>query len=241
MSRSTFPNNVDTFTELSDLPANKIQDANEFVQLKGLSSLDNNQQNRLNALAAELQDNIITPETMNKITDSMVALETFFLNNVDGYIEAKQQLWATYVNNFNLVGVWDSTKKYGKQNLVSYNGDLYLVLQDVVASKNDAPDVSSSYHKVAYKGDKGDIGLNAIYKGVWSGSTSYAIGDAVSIKVGDSWNPVDMVFICKVANSNQKPDLDAAGNYWFPYTQIVVGKTQPSNLSPSTAFIQVLD
>lgn len=241
MSRSSFPGSIDSFKELFDLPANLIQDANEYTSLKALSVLDNNQQNRLNALAAELQDYILTPETMNKVTDSMVALETFFANNVDGYIANKQKLWDTYVNNFNYQGIWDSTKKYGKQNLVSYNGDLYLVIADTVASKTATPDVTTtSYRKIAWKGDKGDIGLSSYYKGVWNGGAAYSIGDAVSIKLGDSWNPVDMVFICKVANTNQKPDLATTSDYWYPYNPLMVGKTIPQNLSTSTHFIEVL-
>lgn len=240
MSRSEFPDKVDNFVELFDLPANLYADANEYTKLKAMPVLDNNQQNRVKALAAELHDYIITPETMNKVTDCMVALETFFNNNVRGYIANKQKEWDTYINNFNHQGIWDSTKKYGKQNLVSYNGDLYLVIKNVVADKNHVPsNTPDCYRKIAYKGDKGDIGLNAYYKGVWNGSIQYGIGDAVSIKLGDSWNPVDMVFISKTVNTGKKPDVST--DDWFPYNPLMVGVTKPANLHPSTHFIQVLD
>lgn len=238
MSRSEFPNKIDTFTELFDLPADKVNAAMELNALKQKAVLDNNEQNRISALSAELQDYIITPETMNKLTDCLVALETFFTQEVKGYIDGKQKEWDQYVKDFNFVGVWDNSSKYRRQNLVSYEGNLYLVLKDVVADKNNTPANSDCYWQVAFKGDKGDIGLNAIYRGVWDGNRNYEIGDAVSIKLGEPWNPLDIVYIAKTANKGKKPDIETGD--WFPYTQIIVGGQKPANLHPSIHFLEVI-
>lgn len=242
MSRSEFPTKVDSFPELFDLPADKVNAANELTVLKMKSVLDNNEQNRIKALTAELQDYTITPEVWNKLADCMVALETFFNKNVDGYIIKKQKEWDTYVNAFNFVGQWSATGKYLKQNLISYLGNLWLVVANVTADSTHTPNKDAThYRQVAWKGDKGDIGLNAILKGIWDGSVDYKVGDAVTIRLGDAWQPTDMVFICQKNNKGQKPDLATTSDYWFPYNPLMVGTEMPKTLHTSTHFLQLLD
>ena len=224
MSRSTFPKKIDAFTELFDLPADKFADALELQKLKQKTTLDNNEQNKIAALSAQLQDYMITPETMNKLQDAIVEIETFFDGNVRQYILEKQKEWDTYVNDFNWVGEWSSTSKYHKQNLVVYDGSLYLVIKDVVADRKNTPNKDTDhYRQVAYKGDKGNIGLNATYKGEWNGTTAYKAGDAVTVRVDVPWEPVDMVFIAKVDNQGQKPTVDNTSDYWFPYHNVMMG------------------
>ena len=224
MSRSTFPKKIDAFTELFDLPADKFADALELQKLKQKTTLDNNEQNQIAALSAQLQDYMITPETMNKLQDAIVEIETFFDGNVRQYILEKQKEWDTYVNDFNWVGEWSSTSKYHKQNIITYDGNLYLVIKDVVADSKNTPNKDTDhYRQVAYKGDKGNIGLNATYKGEWNGTTAYKAGDSVTVRVDVPWEPVDMVFIAKVDNQGQKPTVDRTSDYWFPYHNVMMG------------------
>lgn len=224
MSRSSFPNKIDQFSEKFDLPANKVADALEMQHLKSKTILDNNEQNRLSALQAELQDYTITPETMNKLQDAIVEIETFFDGNVRQYILSKQKEWDTYVDDFSFIGNWDSSKKYKRQNIVSYDGNLWLCIKDVVPSAGDTPyKLPDNWRQVAFKGDKGDVGLNTIFKGEWNGSTNYKAGDAVSVRVGAPWKPVDMVFIAKKDNQGRKPTVGVTSDYWFPYHNLMYG------------------
>lgn len=245
MSRSTFPEKIDVFTELFDLPADKVQAALELQKLKQKTILDNNDQNRISALTAQLQDYMITPETMNRLQDAIVEIETFFDGNVRQYILQKQREWDAYVNDFIWVGVWDSTKKYHRQNIMTYEGNLWLCIKDVVADSKNTPDKDAEhYRQVAYKGDKGDIGLNAIFKGEWNGQTAYKAGDAVSVRVDAPWKPVDMVFIAKQDNQGQKPTVGEASEYWFPYHNVMVGtfdfEQTNTPIHPDIHYIQVL-
>ena len=246
MSRSTFPQRIDSFTELFDLPADKVAAALELQNLKQKTTLNNDEQNKISALSAQLQDYMITPETMNKLQDAIVEIETFFDGNVRQYILAKQQEWDTYVNDFADVGDWQPTGKYKRQNIIHYNGNLWLCTNDVVADSAHTPDKDSThYRQMAYKGDKGDIGLNAVYKGEWSGSVSYKAGDAVSIRVDKPWNPIDMVFIAKKDNEGQMPSIDKASDYWFPYREMLVGtfdfEATMTPIHPDIHYIQLLD
>lgn len=246
MSRSTFPKKIDVFVEVFDLPADKVASALELQQLKQKTTLNNDEQNRISALSAELQDYMITPETMNKLQDAIVEIEKFFDGNVRQYILEKQKEWDTYVNDFNYVGQWSSTAKYHKQNILTYNGNLWLCIKDVVADSSHTPDRDADhYRQIAYKGDKGDIGLNAIYRGEWSGGTAYKAGDAVSIRVSAPWNPVEMIFIAKKDNQGQQPSVDKESQYWLPYTNILIGtydfEANHTPIHPNINYIQMLD
>lgn len=116
MSRSTFPQKIDVFRELFDLPANQVANALELQRLKQKTTLTNDEQNQISALSAQLQDYMITPETMNKLQDAIVEIETFFDGNVRKYILEKQKEWDTYVNDFDYVGEW--TQRRSLRNII---------------------------------------------------------------------------------------------------------------------------
>lgn len=231
MSRSKFPKEVDSFPELFDLPHDKVQQAMELTELKSKPVLDNNEQNKLKALTVGLKDYLITPEFMNTLADCIVELEVFFDKNVRGYITDKQKEWDTYVKDFSFIGAWDKTKKYKRQNMITYQGDLYLVLKDHVATANVTPDKSEDFWKCSFKGDKGDIGLNTFYKGEWVGTKQYAQADAVLLD--------GVVYIANVDNKGKAPNVSEAE--WFPYQPLMVGKVKPARLHKAVHFIRVLD
>ena len=58
MSRSNFPNGVDTFKELYDLPADKVSKAEKLTQLKmkAKEDLSHTEQEQIKVLTNELQD-----------------------------------------------------------------------------------------------------------------------------------------------------------------------------------------
>lgn len=246
MSRSTFPQKVDTFTDAYDLPANLVPAAQELQALKAKTILNNNDQNRISALTAQLQDFMIDPERINRLQDAIHELETFFDGNVRQYILGKQKEWDMYIDDFTYKDVWSSTAKYKRQNIITYNGNLYLVIADVVADASHTPDKDPAhYRQCAYKGDKGDIGLTTIYKGVWNGTTAYKVGDAVSVKLGEPWNPTDIIFVAKKDNQGQMPNLNAYSDTWYPYHNLMIGNKDFHGdripLHPDINYIQVLD
>lgn len=247
MSRSTFPQSIDQFSDKFDLPADKVKAAQELQSLKAKATLTADDQNRIQSLTAQLQDYMITPETMNRLQDAITELETFFDNNVRKYILQKQGEWDKYVDDFTFKGYWDANaQKYNRQNLVVYPGDgnLYIVLKNVTTDNNHRPNnTPDTYRQVAFKGDKGDVGLNANFRGEWNGSTAYKSGDAVCVRHGAPWEPTEMVFICHADNTGQKPNLDASDKYWFPYTLTMYGSNDPSSFNPhpDIAYIQHVD
>lgn len=214
-NRSTFPSKVDSFPELFDLPPSKIMQAKRLQDLKSKPTLNAVEQGELNALVVELSAYIITPETWNKFADSLVNVQEFFTQEVMGYIEAKQAQWNTYVTNFKYVEVFNANNSYKFQNMVKFNGDLYLALKD--NPKGTLITDTTRWMKISSKGDKGDIGLNVYYKGNYDATKTYAVGDAVHFD--------NMLYYAKTSVIAGQNPTDASK--WFLFEDVIVGKTAP--------------
>lgn len=227
LSRSTFPQQIDSFKDLYDLPASMVTQAKRYQELKMKPTLSSVEQTELNGLTTHLSDFIITPETWNKFGDSLVSMQTFIKTGIDGYIGQKQTEWASYVNAFHLIGVYSATKAYKFQNMVTYNGDLYLCLQDTTAGT--APTDATKWQKISTKGDKGDIGLNLAYRGLYDNTKTYVLGDAVSFTDG----------LLYYANTSVSAgETPSASTKWTLWDRQIVSKTQPAKHAVGTIWIK---
>ncbi|HIN63814.1 MAG TPA: hypothetical protein EYM95_04180 [Candidatus Obscuribacterales bacterium] len=91
-------------------------------------------------------------------------------------------------------GAWNSATSYVVDDAVSHNGSSYIA---VSPNSNSAPP-SADWNTLAAKGDSGGSGSGGLlWRGVWSSSTSYAVGDAVSLS-GTS-------YIAVAPNTNSSP------------------------------------
>lgn len=229
-NRSTFPTQIDSFPELYDLPPNLVTQARRFQELKMKPTLTSTEQNELNGLATQLNQFIISPETFNKFADAVVNVETFFTQEVMDFIEAKQVLWDTYVKSFKYIGVYSTSTAYKFQNMVKSSiGDLYLAIKDVPAGKPLTD--TGFWQKISTKGDKGDVGLNAYYKGDYNPATAYAIGDAVSFN--------GFIYYCKVATTAGTAPTD--GTNWFLWDRNIVSQTAPATRQAGLVWVKITD
>lgn len=229
LTRSTFPTTVDTFKELYDLPPSLVASAKRFQELKMKPTLNATEQTELNNLVTQLDGYIISPEVWNKFGDSLVAMQNFIKDEIDGYINTKQTEWAGYVDNFTYKGVWNSTTNYTFQNMVTYNGDLYLQIKE--AGAGVVPTNTTYWQKISTKGDKGDTGLNAYYKGNYSATVTYAVGDAVSYNGN--------IYYCRQATTAGIAPTN--GTYWFLWDKQIVSSTAPATTQQGTLWIKLQD
>ncbi|KEK23935.1 hypothetical protein [Bacillus gaemokensis] len=227
-NRSTFPEQIDSFVELFDLPPSKVAQAKRFQELKMKPTLNATEQTELNNLVISLGNYIITPETWNKFADALVNVETFFTQEVMEFIEAKQALWATYVNDFVHKGVYNTSTQYKFQNMVTYNGDLYLCTKD---AKGIVPTNTANWQKISTKGDKGDVGLNTHYRGLYGATTAYVMGDAVSYNGN--------IFYC--AKDTTAGTAPTNATYWFLFDKTIVSATAPTTPQQGLLWIELLD
>lgn len=235
-SRSNFPNETDKFVELYDLPFDKIQQANRLTELKGKASLTNDEQNEIKTLEASLKDFMITPETFNHFQDAIYAVEKFFYDNVQGFIEDKQVIWDSYIREFRYIGRWQSGRAYKFQNMVTdSNGDLYIAKRDHTSATSTNPTTNTTnWQKASAKGEKGDTGLAATYKGDWSSSVAYKLGDAVCFGRVGSQAGVD--YIALRDNTGKSPATSP--DDWTILQKVYVGTSRPSGVGAGLHFIQ---
>lgn len=225
---SSFPSKVDTFVELYDLPPSLVASAKRYQELKVKPTLNATEQAELNNLSTVLGDYIITPETWNKFASALINVENFFLTKVDGYIDTKQTEWATYVKDFTYKGVYSASTQYKFQNMITYNGDLYLCTKD---AKGVVPTTTANWQKISTKGDKGDTGLNAYYKGAYSATVAYALGDAVDYG--------GFLYYCKKATTAGTAPTDATS--WFLFDRTIVSKTTPPTTQQGLVWVELID
>lgn len=242
MSRSIFPEGVDQFTELFDLPFDKLSSANRLTALKMKEKLTNEEQNEVTMLSSELHDYLITPETWNKFQDSLQAVQQFFYDNVQGWLTNKQNIWNSYIRNFKSVGVWAVGTSYKFQNIVvAKNGNAYICKVDHVASTANEPkgdgQGNDQWQKISNKGDTGDAGLSLILKGDWNSATSYNMGDAVQFGRDLYKSPV--VYYALRDNVGKSPNSNSSD--WALYDKLFVGASLPNGYGAGMHFIKIIE
>ena len=235
---SVFPNDLDSFNEVFDLSYSQTEKAKRLSELKLQETLNNEEQQEVARLTSELRDNMITPAHWNKFASALYAVQKFFKNNVQDFILNKQKVWDSYIKQFTHVGEWQEGFSYKFQNIVSSNqGDIYLCKKDHISTSDIGLSNTEYWVKASFKGDKGDIGLNATYRGDWSAITSYNIGDAVChVNTGINGG---LIYIARTVNTGKNPSTNH--NDWLLYSQVYVGVQEPLGAGKGLHFIEVID
>lgn len=224
-NRSIFPQGVDTFVEMYDLPPSLVPKAKRVQELKMQPSLSSMEQEELVGLVKDLSKYMITPENFNKFQDALVNMQTFMLTEVKEYINDKQDEWTGMITNFALKGEYNSNVQYYFQNMVTYNGSLYICKAD---AKGKTPTNADYWEKISEKGDKGDVGVNTNFKGNYLPTASYVVGDAV-VYNGN-------LYYALSATTGNLPTT----NFWFCFDKHFVGATKPASIQAGTVWIEAL-
>ena len=226
LSRSVFPQAVDTFDEMYDLPASLVAKAKRLQELKMQPSLSSIQQEEVEGLVVELKQYMLTPETFNKFQDSLVGMQQFMLTEIGDYITDKQGEWSAMITNFSLKGEYDSSVQYYFQNMVTYRGSLYICKAD---AKGKIPTDNSYWEKISEKGEKGDVGLGVTYKGEYNNTSTYALGDAISYNGG--------LYYAKKSSTGNLPTNTS---FWHCVDKFFTSEEQPENVQTGNVWIKVI-
>lgn len=108
---------------------------------------------------------------------------------------------------FNFVGGFTGGDDYAKNDVVSYNGDLYICILDVYSSY--LPNVSPLYWSLYLpKGANGTNGVDAVWNftGAYSGGAAYAVGDIATYN-GQTWYRLN-------SNGGNVGDTPSEGIFW---------------------------
>lgn len=171
---SNFPDQIDSWLRRQDPNSSDMVLIKQFKAYLDVNDVTS-AQNLINSNPSLLVK-IFNADALNNIQDGLMALETFFKNDVDGYIQTKQTEFQAYVNNFTDKGVYNSTTTYVTRNFVHYNNEVYIALK---SNLNITPvDDGVSWTKLSIKGDTG-YGVGLTPKDSYSGSTQYHVNDLV--------------------------------------------------------------
>jgi len=96
-NRSTFPISIDTFIEHSEIMSSDKPLIVRYQELTLKEVLTSEDSDELVTITNRLRDKLQTAEDFNKLQDSIVNLQNFFRDQVDGYVDTKQNEMNTYV------------------------------------------------------------------------------------------------------------------------------------------------
>lgn len=242
--RSVFPEGgIDTLVELFDLPPSQTANAQRFQELKTNSNKTTFQTNEYNALVTTLQSYIIDVEKWNKFCDICINLETFFKNNVQGYIATKQTEFdatiTTKSNQFNAVlqqftdkGLFSSSIPYQRMNTVVYNSQTYISLQDSNLNHTPIEGSTNTYWQImALRGKQGVQGIGISMGGVYNNATPYSPNQGVTYNGSVYYSLQDTI--------GNLPSTSSA--YWGVFqlgVTPIIQSTQPQNISSGQIWIQ---
>lgn len=201
---TTFPEQVQTFVTMlnmtiADAPAVKgYQQAMEA----GNNTLAQQYYNQI----TNADQKFIDATKMNRLMDTCVALQNFYLTDIQPYVDNLQTTWTDRVDQFNYVGDYSASTLYAVNNFVTYTAsgvrNVYICVK--VPPIGTAPTNTTYWRKLSIQGLQGPSGENLSFRYAWDSGEIYYPQDVV---VYDN-----VVWGCVVQNSNQTPQ--SGSTYW---------------------------
>lgn len=180
LNNTTFPDSIQNFIEAMDVTGD---DGSLIGQYQ--SAIESGNMSLAQSIYAQIEnaDNkIINAIKINTIQDTIIALERFFNQDINTYIQQKQQQWEKYINQFSLIGIYNGNNSYLKNNLVYYPNEssnfIYIALQNVPI--NTPPSNSTYWRQLTIQGLKGDKGDGLSFVGSWDSVVNYEEDTLVS-------------------------------------------------------------
>lgn len=201
---TNFPSNIDTFTTWLNIVASDgvlIQQYQAAMQA-GNTTLAN----QILTQIPQATQKIITATDLNKLSQAMLAVERFYLTDIEPYIETQQQSWLTAIQQFSYKGVWQNGTSYVVNNMVSYTvSGLNLIYIATSTSPVGTVPTNTQYWRVlTIQGQPGPSGDGLSYRQEWNSSTTYSTNDAVTYD-GAVWMALQ-------SSQNRLPD--SSPQYW---------------------------
>ena len=186
LTEANFPDSLDTMTRVSDVSYAYKDLIAQYYAYKNAG----NDTAAAQLLAANpvLDSMILNAAKINRFGDIAIALERFFKNDVEGYVEAR----FAYKDGYNP----EST--YLKGNIVYFNGEGFICR--VESSTGVAPvahETSDNWAIIAKQGVQGESGTGLAPRGSWNNSTLYYANDCVSYN--------NILWQCLIENSDSVP------------------------------------
>ena len=123
---SSFPISVDNFKKLQDISQNQAEDIARYKTLREKTVLTSEEEAELSALKASLSSVLIEITDWNDVTDAIINIQSFFLNDVDTYINTKKTEFQIEIDKFDHKDLYDNGVTYQKWNVVVYDNETFI-------------------------------------------------------------------------------------------------------------------
>lgn len=185
LSLTTFPSEgVDTFTTWINIVAS---DGPLILQYKNAIQAGNTTlANQILAQIPSATQKIIRATDLNKLSESILATERFYLTDVQPYIAERQAEWEAFINQFIYKGEYNGGTTYERNNIVSYvvAGLTYLFIATSDPPSGTVPTNTSYWRQLTIRGQQGVSGEGLSYRGYWLNSNVYTPNTAVTYDGG---------------------------------------------------------
>ena len=204
LSLTNFPNSLDQFTTFLNIVSSDGPLIGQYQ-----SAMQNGNTTLANQILTQIPQatqKIITAVDLNTLSQAMLAIERFYLNDIEPYIDDLHQSWLNTIQQFSYKGVWQNGTSYVTNNLVSYTTSglnfVYIALSNVPIGIS--PTNQTYWRLLTIQGQQGASGEGLSYRQEWNSSTQYATNDAVTYN-GVLWMALQ-------ASQNRLPDINS--QYW---------------------------
>ena len=222
---TNYPNDLDDNITYQDASADTQSLVTQYYNLKSAGS--DSEANALIEANPILKTIIINAETMQRFNDRTIALERFYMSDVQSYI----------MNAAHYKGVWNASTKYQRYDFVTYsiNSKPYsfecIQLNTPIGT---LPTNSSYFIQITLQGEQGISGTGLSPRGVWDISVQYYKDDCVAYD-NKLWSALQ-------DNIGQTPVEDST--YWVFLMQlkqqVAVSSTQPINQVVGDLWYQII-
>lgn len=178
-----FPGGVLTYTRFSDLLPSEAADAARWHALKMKADKTPAEISEFNTLTTRLATKLFTAATFNSLFDEIIALENFFNDEVQGYIQDKQAEFDAKVDAFKVIGEWSGLVTYEFLNIVTKYGASFVAKREntnVAPVENQTTDDWGLLAKKGEQGPQGASGTGLSPRGLWDATVQYFTDDCVA-------------------------------------------------------------
>lgn len=204
LSLTNFPNSLDQFTTFLNIVSSDGPLIGQYQS--AMQNGDITLANQILTQIPQATQKIITAVDLNTLSQAMLAIERFYLNDIEPYIDDLHQSWLNTIQQFSYKGVWQGGTSYVTNNLVSYTTSglnfVYIALSNVPIGIS--PTNQTYWRLLTIQGQQGASGEGLSYRQEWNSSTQYATNDAVTYN-GALWMALQ-------ASQNRLPDTNP--QYW---------------------------
>lgn len=201
---TNFPSSVDQFMTFLNIVAT---DGPLIAQYQAAMEAGNTTQaNQILSQIPAATQKIITANSLNSLSQAMLAIERFYLTDIEPYITNLQQSWTNTIQQFSYEGTWESGTSYVVNNLVSYtvSGLNLIYIATSTPPVGTAPTNTQYWRVLTIQGQQGASGTGLSYRQEWNNSTTYNVNDAVTYD--------GAIYMAIQANQNREPSSNT--QYW---------------------------